>query len=1501
MKHNFLGFASLVAGALLLATPQPMQAQRTTDKLDRGLVAVPSGNGSFVSWRIFGEEYYDTEYNLYRDGVLIAGPLSVSNYTDAAGKSGSKYQVAAVVRGVEQAKCAEVTRLSQQYIQFAVKDVTSRSGANITSDYSINDIALADVDGDGVSEFIMKRNYVDGSSVDATAFNLIECYNINGDRLWYIDLGPNMVSGPDEQYDAVGYDWDGDGAAEILMRGADNMIIHCSDGSTVNIGNMSVNTRNTVLQTANMTYTNTGAEYLLYLDGATGKPYEIGSGSTPYWMTYPLPRGAADDWGDGYGHRSTKHYFGAPFLDGRHPFIFLGRGCYTRHMMKAYSVNPDTHKLTLYWSWEDNSGWGSPYYGQGYHNFGIADVDWDGRDEICFGSMVIDDNGKGLSTTGLGHGDAQHCSDFDPYRHGQEIFACNEDHPAMNFRNATTSQIYYRLESGSDDGRALCGNFSNDYPGAMGHSSQSGTISCVADKPIAGGPGGFTNNFRIYWDGDLLEEGLDGASSREGAARVFKADGSIVFTADGTANCNWTKNTPSAQGDILGDWREEIIVRTSDNKYVRVYTTNIATPYRNYTLWHDHQYRQGMVWESIGYNQPPHASYFIGELEDITVAPPPFTMTGRTEVANGGTITSADEHLLVCETNDTEISIADGASPYMVTFNVPSWVQGMNSTLTNGNAVINRTYYTCNVTGGGLSGATRLVKQGDGILNLPSATFTHTGETNIWAGTLNFNGTMHNSDLWLNRFAVLNGSAAFKSIKADYGSVIRPGGEGKIGTIAADSTLYLGFGSRVVLDLDDETFASDTLSAGGIVIETKNWSYGPKYLMPVIELTGNVIAGKYCIAMADSIVGSLSNLKVEGTNGLKCALAYEDGKILLTLGSVRGASHIYWTGSVNQTWDYATTENFALADGDNLVPDVFVQGDIAEFNDDAQNFNVTLSDEFTVDTFLVNNTTAYTFSGTGKIVGGAFVKEGTGKVTITGDHTYTGGNYLRGGTTVVNSLASNTQLFGCLGAPLSATTKFVMSNGAILQNTADVQNASPIRFQTAEGGVLFCGASFTQQKAMYGTVMTKKGGGTLTLSTANSGLAKMIIAGGAVAAEATPAASVEMQGGTLSLSGSSSVPVTVTGNNTTIRCNADRGVYSNALTGDGRVVITYPLVAGSDWYATRASMTGNWSAFEGTVVPTTGTSADGRFCLNNNYGMANGTMEIPSGTTVQNTGKTFAIGNLTGTGKLGGTAALDNNGTSAINTWNVGNGNDFTFDGVVESNPTFNKVGDGQMTVTGTWTTTGAVNIKGGEILMVKNSASLGTGKLTVGQGSYLISVDATIENSSVVVDGTLYPGYHMDDYRGTMVFNGQNVTINQNGTLRVCMRKAGTSATVIGGSGIKNVGTLTLNGTLLVDFYTKNYTPKVGDELRIFVNVANVVGTPKLVCTDENIVLDGSRLSEGLVIVSSINDTSIERVANASAVMPQITYDLRGRRVADDALVPGQIYIRSGRKFVAE
>ena len=847
-------------------------AQRMTDKVDRGLVAMPGSGGTFVSWRIMGEEYYDTEYNLYRDGVKVnATPLKVSNYTDAGGSSSSKYQVAAVVRGVEQEKCKAVSRWSNNYFDIPMQPVINRNGVDDTNNYTLNDVSLADVDGDGVSEFIVKRNCnnVKEYTENRYSFNRLECYNMAGKRLWYIDLGPNMMSGPDEQYDIVGYDWDEDGKAEMLLRGADNMIIHKADGTTVEIGNMSYDSRNTLSSDANLAYTHTGNEFLLYLNGETAEPY--------VQMAYPLPRlevGETDlnaAWGDGYGHRSTKHYFGAPVLDGRHASIFLGRGAYTRHKMVAFDVDPETHQLTERWRWNSSGG---QWHGQGYHNYGIADVDLDGRDEIVFGSMVIDDNGKGLSTTGLGHGDAQHTGDLDPYRWGLEHFACNEDQPAMNYRNATTSQIYYRLQGTGDDGRALCGNFTNAYPGCVGKSASSGVISTVADKVLPGVPG-FDLNFRIYWDGDLCEEILNSPGT-EGTAKIDKMVGNSInriFTSSGTKMNNWTKNNPGATGDILGDWREEMVLRTSDNKNLRIYTTTTPTSHRIYTLWHDHQYRQAMVWQSMGYNQPPHLSYFLGEMEGITVAPPPLTNTGRVAVKNGETIGTAhaNQHVLVYETNDATVSVAEGAQPYMVTFNTPSWVQGS----TNNNN-IKYEYYTTTVNGAAFTGSMRLVKQGDGVLNLPATENIYTGETNIWAGTLNFDGKLPNSPLWLNRFAKLNSNGGtFKSIKMDYASGLVVGGADSKGHVTV-GTLELGFGSRVVFDIYNEGLTADQLDVKTLSIEKKNWSYGPEYLVPVFEFVthlgeGTEIAeGEYLLGSLETVSnGALENIKLEGVSSSK--------------------------------------------------------------------------------------------------------------------------------------------------------------------------------------------------------------------------------------------------------------------------------------------------------------------------------------------------------------------------------------------------------------------------------------------------------------------------------------------------------------------------------------------------------------------------------------------------------------------------------------------------------
>ena len=524
-------------------------------------------------------------------------------------------------------------------------------------------------------------------------YDVFEAYKLNGTRLWWIDVGPNMVSGSSTECNLIAYDWDQDGKAEVLLRGADGMVFHHNDGTTTKIGyRPDENNRGSIDHRANLTYTNTGYEYLVYLNGETGKPYPIGKYSQYPFIEYPLSRESASAWGDSYGHRSSKYFMGAPYLDGKKPFIFLGRGIYTRHKMCALEVDPTTHKLTEKWRWECNNS-SSPWYGNGYHNYIIADVDEDGRDEIVYGSMVIDDNGKGLSTTGYGHGDAQHVSDLDPYRKGLEFFGCLEEGPyyGFNYRNATTSQVYFKHTGTGDDGRALAANFSNSHPGASGCSTgHSQMISCVADKSSSEIPAiaDYLINFRIYWDGDFLSEYM-GSKSADGWAMIEGIGKGRMFTSDGSYSMNsYTKNVPCFQGDIIGDWREEIILKDNDS-HIRIYTTGFPTEHSIPTLWQDHQYRQAMAWQMHAYNQPPHLSYYLGEMEGITMAPPPLIMNERTEISNGGSISSAldGKQVIACENANMTINVADGASPWVFIDNAPYWCIGTDENGTTGTKV----------------------------------------------------------------------------------------------------------------------------------------------------------------------------------------------------------------------------------------------------------------------------------------------------------------------------------------------------------------------------------------------------------------------------------------------------------------------------------------------------------------------------------------------------------------------------------------------------------------------------------------------------------------------------------------------------------------------------------------------------------------------------------------------------------------------------------------------
>lgn len=1497
-------------------------AQRFTDQLNRGLVAMKVSGGIYLSWRIQADEYYDVTYNVYRNGELVAQNLKVSNFTDTTGTTNSTYTVAAVAGGTEQAKCKETTPWTTSYKEIQLKH------EGIKSTLVPNDACCADVDGDGELEILMKfdnqseieQSYPkNGPVIDGTAtheYSIMEVLKMDGTRLWWVNCGPNMGDFQNNEQNMVAYDWDLNGKAEVVMRACDGTTIHMADGTTYIVGNSSVNVRAATGGGTNWFVITTG-EYLLYLDGETGKVHQC--------LPYPLPlleSGESDvnkAWGDGYGHRASKHFFGAPYLDGRKPSIFMARGIYTRHKMIAYDVNPDTHTLKERWRWTNNSN--GPWKGQGYHNYCVADVDMDGRDEIVFGSMVIDDNGKGLSTTGFGHGDAEHVGDLNPYHHGQEIFACMEDDPGTNYRDATTSKVFFRYTAPKDVGRCMAGNFSNTYPGGIctptGGKPLSTVTATISSNLVEEG---INQNFRIYWDGDLCEETFNYANGKNTEGCIAKyGSWSPIYTCAGSITNNDTKGTPCYQGDIMGDWREEIIMRTANNN-IRIYSTPTPTKWRIPSLWYDHQYRNAMVWQMCGYNQPPRPSYFLGEMEGITMAPPPLTMTGRISVPNGSSIDASQngKHLIVCENTNSNITIEANAQPQVLTFNVPTWVQGTaSSESTNKEAKINYTTYTCTVSGSGIGGNGRLIKQGDGILTLPKADFTHTGNTDIWGGRLNFDGTMKQSTLWLNRHTELHSDGGtFKNIKADYGSVIRPGGTNHQGIMNID-TLTLGFGSRLSVDLYSKDTQADMMKVKVLKMESKTGSvwkqYGPDYLMPVIEITGHLsegeqlmAPGKYVIAEVSEMEGEVANFIVEGLNTQKRNLIFEDGKLIVEIVGLRDAATVIWSGANGNAWDDAETLNYIL-EGE-ATP--FVAGDNVIFNDEAQTKSVSIKTNVYPDSVTVDNTESYTFSGNGSICGNAvFTKQNTGSMTMNVANSYNGGNHLKGGTIKVSTLSNQYSATGNLGALTTNADLFTIEDGATLQATKAIETGSPMKMVGEKGGVINNAADFKMNASLSGTVLTKKGSGCLYLMQSGT-LDHLVMSGGDVALQNNTAVSnIEIQTGTLwddVQATTHSIYVPKSRSATWQLTGAYYTAYANKLTGEGTLTIIPRNTV------QRVRITGDWSQFEGTIKHTTKNIC---FPFDNSTGMPNATFDVAEGCSVSNVCKSFTIGRLTGKGTLiQPIADFKSQATvNGNNTWNVGNswetGGDFTFDGTFKDDGgsnkcLFNKIGSCKMTIGGKSTHSGATRIKGGE-LCLKSGATLGTGTLSVDKGATLSGVTATngnLTNSSYSIanGGTLRVGTSSSAYSGTMRFGGKSVSFAKGSVLELGVSQSA-NETNTGGTSIQNISKLTMNGTIRL-----NYAPSaaenlaVGDSIVLWKNVNTFEGTPELensiVDNAKCLVWDTSDLHKGILRVTYNNELSIRIKENEQRRSDNSIYTLDGRRISN--IRKGQINIVDGQKI---
>ncbi|RZK62277.1 MAG: T9SS type A sorting domain-containing protein [Hymenobacter sp.] len=323
-------------------------------------------------------------------------------------------------------------------------------------------------------------------------------------------------------------------------------------------------------------------------------------------------------WGDNYGNRIDRFLAAVAYLDGVHPSLVMTRGYYTRTVLVAWDFK--NGQLSQRWTFDSNDGTASnlAYRGQGNHNLSVGDVDGDGKDEIVYGSCAIDDNGKGLYATGRGHGDAMHLSDFDPTRPGLEIFSVHEDQTSygaapLDFRDAGTGALIWGAPGPNqgDVGRGIAMDIDPRTLGAEAWSSRGGLYAASGAQISTAKPGPM--NFGVWWDGDLLRENLDGTTISKWNWLTSTSSTLLNAATLGGGSNNGTKATPNLSADLLGDWREEVIWRNTNNQELLIFTTTIPTQYRLPTLLQDPQYRLSVAWQNVGYNQPPHTGYYLGD------------------------------------------------------------------------------------------------------------------------------------------------------------------------------------------------------------------------------------------------------------------------------------------------------------------------------------------------------------------------------------------------------------------------------------------------------------------------------------------------------------------------------------------------------------------------------------------------------------------------------------------------------------------------------------------------------------------------------------------------------------------------------------------------------------------------------------------------------------------------------------------------------------------------
>lgn len=1456
-------------------------AQRIQQPLGRGVVVAVNGSSATVTWRRLAQEPENATYNIYVNGNKItSSPVANTNYATNTAKVpiGSEVAVSVVADGKESALSTPY-KVASRDLRNMFMSIRFDASPLTASGYSTDYVWPADLDGDGEMDYVVNRK-----SLSTGLDNYIEGYLRTGEHLWTVKLGPNELSCAGQDDMILAYDMDCDGKADVVCQTSDGTQFWDAGKKTFGLYVNGLTTGDTdgdgIIDYETQS-TKNAPRYMTVVDGMTGA--EKCSVEQTYNNSYNRTNRAAlmgDEYNKHVGH------VGVFYPDGIHSAMIMewhtrnSNGSHNYHN-SAFAFDFSTGKAG---EWKElfckNTG------GPAFHQIRIADVDGDGHDEMQTGGYTMDHDGSTLNTPGIAHGDRFRTSDIDPERPGLETFAIQQnagDMLGQILYDAATGESIKRwyLSAVGDVGRGECMDVDPNHLGWEMWSTMGGVYNAKGDLipehtapyPTEG----------IWWDGELDREIVQSSDSHYNVYIQDFYKGRLIEIAKLSG---WRYVTVYAKraafwGDIIGDWREELVLLHKENGVcvgIVGFTTDYTTTVDNiYSLQEDPAYR--MQCTTKGYYQSPNPGFYLGYNMPRPQLPP----TMVTDLVWKGTDSFSNyersEAAAYADGKSLLIDLNTDASVSVNTAMQPSVLYAMP---TKGQCVA--------LSGtGSLTGDMDLWKsqQGTLVANVP---LDYTGTSYISEGTLEVNGEIK-GDVNLRARGTLSGKAIVNAVSFE--GALHYEGCRLMPTEQMTFKQGLKLDKKVYMEMDITTTEGNQ-SADLIKVEGDLTVTAPEVVFTIVPSESDVLPGKFkLIEYTGEFNGDIAAFTVRGLTGLSYNIVHEDKAIYLVINAQRSAAQgVMWTGAASSIWDYQST-NFLLG----TQSTEFVAGDEVEFTDEATATTVTIDELMPTGKVTINNDTKdFTFTGEGGLSGtGSLVKEGKGKLTLaTTKSDYTGATIINGGSVVVKELADG-GLPSSIGAASSAAENLQIGKGTLiidnsntatnraitLTDTATIQvnsGATSLKGQIKGSGMLVKSGS-GQLNITYGGANTWSGGtilkaGTLAMGTWNTTFG-------------TSTSKIEVAGNsTIRVFDNNSTSAVPTINNTidilkgktlTI-VGGQRCAIRGKLTGEGTLRISFPYVRG-DVYT-------NMSAFQGTYEATSG-----QLRLASAIDLSQGTLKLGAGVYaahVEGGGKNEKVL----TTKIGALTSSATDCTLASGIWNVGYlGNDDTYAGIFNSAATINKYGEGKLTLTGA--SQGKLNIYEGSVLVGNTSTATTTGATTVYEGGTLTG-NGQIAAVTVKKDGTIDAG-KSSLITGTLTLTS-SLNVNKGGIIHIDAR----GTTTVRCDALKVAGKTTLTSPTFKLEHTGDGF-KEGDELPIFTGNGTITlsGTPTFepAIPCEGCLWDYSTLETDGTLRVIADGTGINNAELTIQNSELEIYDLTGRKI--ETITEKGIYIINGKKVI--